>query len=184
MDGFVSFYNVSFRIISDIHDELQVYYLGFKPPTDVITLCFLQSAEHYYATRVLAPTIIEEHAALSALQQDTAASEVSGMEYTSPMVTNTLVHYYDISESNINTEQVLTASIDEMAPKLQEETVTNCVQSIPIRQAQHAVLVLCFQIGVSAHKGSRRRSKLKSRTPRVYRQRPQLTNNVSYFNPW
>ena len=30
MLGLASFYNVSVRIISDIHDEAQVYYLGFR----------------------------------------------------------------------------------------------------------------------------------------------------------
>ena len=51
-----------------IHDGPRVYYyLGFTPPTDVITLCFLQSADHYYASRELAPINTVE---LAVLQQD------------------------------------------------------------------------------------------------------------------
>ena len=51
--------NVSVRIISDIYDESQVYYLGFTESTYVITVCFLPSAEYYYASRDIAPTITE-----------------------------------------------------------------------------------------------------------------------------
>ena len=78
------------RLISDIHNEPQVYYLGFNAPTDVITLCFLQSAKHYYATRELPPTITEKPAALFA--QDTATSVQpagSDKENTSPIPTKT-----------------------------------------------------------------------------------------------
>ena len=67
-------YNVSVRIISDIYDEPQVYNLGFTDPTDVITVCFLPSVEHYYVSRENATTITEEHTPLFAQQQDTAAA--------------------------------------------------------------------------------------------------------------
>ena len=43
--GFASLYKVSVRIITEILDEPQVFYLGFTPPMDVITLCFLLSAD-------------------------------------------------------------------------------------------------------------------------------------------
>ena len=76
----------SLSFFSDIHDEPQVYYLGFTAPIDVITVCFLQSAEHYYASQ-------EEHEILSAYQQDTntaVVSEVAETEYMSLIDTNTL----------------------------------------------------------------------------------------------
>ena len=60
--GVSQVYNVSVSIISDLNNVPQVYFLGITPPTDVITLCFLHSKEHYYASRGLAPMAREEHA--------------------------------------------------------------------------------------------------------------------------
>ena len=55
--GLSALYNVSVRIVNDSYDEPHVHYLGDTEPTDVITVCFLPSAEHYYASREIAPTI-------------------------------------------------------------------------------------------------------------------------------
>ena len=161
--GFSALYNVSVRVISDIHGEPQVYYLGFTAPTDVITLCFLQSAKHYYASREFTSTITEEHALLSAPIQDmteAVQSEVSEKRCTFPITINILAHQMniDISEPNILIEPDNTATKDAMEPKQQDETTTNCVQSIPIPQDQHPVFSPSFQIGASEHKGSKRSS--------------------------
>ena len=149
MIGSSSLYNVSVSLISDIHDKPQVYYLGFTAPTDVITLCFLQSVEHYYATREIAPMITQEHEALSAIPQDLDP------------ITNNILHPVnkDILEPHIYTDHDLTASIEAMGPQHQEE-------SIPITQAPHAVYFPCFQIGVFKTKGSRKRPSSKTRKHR------------------
>ena len=65
MYGLASFYRVSVRIISDIFIEPQIYYLGDTAPTDMITVCFLPSAAHYYASREISPIIIDEPLPLS-----------------------------------------------------------------------------------------------------------------------
>ena len=55
--GLSALYKVSVRIISDSYDKSHVYYLSAAENTDVITLRFLPSAEHYNVSRVIAPTI-------------------------------------------------------------------------------------------------------------------------------
>ena len=62
--GLASLYQVSVLIVSDIYIEPQIYYLGDTAPTDTITVCFLPSAAHYYASREMSPTIIDEPAPL------------------------------------------------------------------------------------------------------------------------
>ena len=52
--GLSALYNVSVRIASNSYDEPH----SFTEPKDVITVCFLPSAEHYNASRQTAPTII------------------------------------------------------------------------------------------------------------------------------
>ena len=140
--GFASLYNVSVRIITDIHNEPQLYYLGLTAPTDLITLCFLQSAEHYYASRELPPMIIADPAALFA--EDTDASvqpEESGKENTSPIATSVDVLQYDIrNETDIN------AKLDVMALTQQEENTTTLVQIIPIPQVHNAVFFSMFPV--------------------------------------
>ena len=91
-----------------------------------------------------------EGAPLSARQQDMAAalqSEVSGMDYTSPITTDTIAHsaIIDISEPSIYTEHVNTATKDDLEPKQQENTTTNCVQSIPIPQDQQPIFSHVFR---------------------------------------
>ena len=89
-------YNVSVRIFSVIYDEPQVYYLGFTEPTYVTKVCFLLSADHFFASREIVHTINEEHESLSTHQQDTATavvSEVAETDYRSLINTNnTLEH--------------------------------------------------------------------------------------------
>ena len=91
--GFSALYNVSVRIVSDSFDEPHVYYLGATEPADVITVCFLPPAEHFYASRVIAPTITEEHVLLLASQQDTVVvPEAAAEDCTSPVYTNPTEH--------------------------------------------------------------------------------------------
>ena len=48
--GLASLYQVSVRIVRDIYNEPQIYYVGDTALTDTITVCFLPSATHYYAS--------------------------------------------------------------------------------------------------------------------------------------
>ena len=93
--GFSALYNVSVPIVSDSYDEPHVYYLGATEPTDAITVYFLPSVEHYYAYRVIVPTITEEHALLYAPQQGTATVVVpkaAAEDCTSPVYTTPTEH--------------------------------------------------------------------------------------------
>ena len=121
--GLASFYNISVRIISNIHDAAQVYYLGFAAPTDVITLCFLQSVEHDYAIRELLPMSIEEPAILYAPVIPAAVHSV-----------NT-----DSLEPNMHNERDLAAKIEhtfQEADIQNESFPDNGEQSDAIAQAQ------------------------------------------------
>ena len=88
--GLSTLYNISVRNISDINDEPQLFSVGFTEPTDVITVCFLQLAEHYHTFREIATTTTEVHLSLFEHQQDMDTSEVTEVtekEYASPIYT-------------------------------------------------------------------------------------------------
>ena len=59
MYGLASLYQVSVRIISNIYNEPQICYLGDRATIDSITVCFLSSAERYYALREIPSIIID-----------------------------------------------------------------------------------------------------------------------------
>ena len=77
--GLSALCDVSVRIVSDSYDEPHVFFLGFTESADMITISFLPSAEHYYASRLIAP-ITEEHIV--------AVTEVAAEDYTSPVYIN------------------------------------------------------------------------------------------------
>ena len=146
----------------------------------MITLCFLLSAEHYYATRERAPMNIEEHEALSAIPQDTdvaAQSEMSTKKSKPHTVSNNISHpaNKDILEPHIHNDHDITASLEAVGPQHQEEPAPNSVESIPIPQALQAVyfpVFNCFQIGASQVSIG------------IIWMRSQLINCVSRFNTW
>ena len=59
--GLSAMYNIAVCIVSYSYDKPHVYYLGVTEPTDIITVCYIPSAEHYYASRAIAP-MTKEHA--------------------------------------------------------------------------------------------------------------------------
>ena len=140
--GLSTIYYVAVRIVNDSYDEPHVYYLGDIEPTDMITVCYLPSAEHYYASRVIAPTT-EEPTHISAPRQDVTTVEV-------------------LQEMNI---QIL----PEQPPPTKEDYIQNAllsdngVQSVVISQATPSDYYSCFRLGASAHKDIRRRSKITNR---------------------
>ena len=167
--GHSALYNVSVRIISDIYDEPQVYYLGCTEPTYVIMVCVLPSAEHYYTSGEIAPPITEEHAPLSATQQDMATSVVSELTETSHIDTNTLKHRVNTTMLELyihNVPEHPTATINIVGPTRNGEATNNCLQSVPKLQVQEAVVFPCFQIRASEHTGPREVPNLNPVTPR------------------
>ena len=126
--GSSALYNVSVRFISDIYDETRVYYLGLAALTDVIMVCFLSSAEHYYTSREIAMPIIEEHAPLLEHQQDMATATLPEADIcTYPVSKNTTKHP-EIQELHTYISPEHPATIDIGSPIQNEVIPYNCLQ--------------------------------------------------------
>ena len=118
----------------------------------MITVCFLQSAEHYYASRAILITIIEAHALLFALQQDTASVAVTAVaaDCMYHVHTNSVEHSV-IQEMHVHISPVHPATTYIKAPTQKVLLPDNYLKSIVIPQAQLALFYPCCQMGVSAH---------------------------------
>ena len=149
-------YQVAVRIISIFNDP-QTFHLGDTAPIKMITVCFLPSKEHYYATRVTSPTITE------ALLPLPNAGEVVSNCAVIDTTDNSL-----LQESQHIPMEV--PSIPDSVTLLQDTTVDIGIQGttgIVIGSQGVSIPVAyypCFQIGASTPNERKKRPKSSRRT--------------------
>ena len=153
---------------------------------DVITVCFLPSAEYYYVSQQIVPTITEQHASLSAPQQDTAAvvvTEVAAEDCTSPININPIEH-------SVMQEMHIHITYRQCIPLLHTKKLLyrkNCLQIIVNTALSYRKPNLQYSTHVFRRMCQHTRKLIKDEKLNpvrlgVHGLRLQIINNVQYFN--
>ena len=162
--GLSHLYNVSICIISDIFDEPQIYHLGNIPPQNKITLCYLPVAQHYYATRELAPPLIRDIPPLHKSEDNST---------TSTMTTTTATP----------THQELQDLMPPADLAIQEPNIID-TESVGSTQSNNKAVANypCFEIGVSTTTAKTKKHKQKPSRPRAARPEHSTTTTSRAFH--